>query len=267
MASLELTRRRSRRRSEAATAQRRMRNSKNGKEGSAAVPVGKIATLVHGRAPGWIILSWHRGRIAIHGRRRSLGRSKGRLRESRCSTLLLRRTPGLRRRAWRRAPLRLLAAGESQTCSWRDTRDVLVVIAGIRHRCFVERRSNSRRRRRHGLTAAVTGTSLACLGTPCFVLASLLDRRRSRRAVQYGACLPLTHLVEAHPRLGSLSIQTVAGLWDILRPTVKREPLRKLAFDAFQENQNGVRGLRLGIDASIWLVHANWSAGGGLSTL
>ncbi|KZV78250.1 PIN domain-like protein [Exidia glandulosa HHB12029] len=48
----------------------------------------------------------------------------------------------------------------------------------------------------------------------------------------------------------------VEGLWEILKPAAKTESLTKLAVDAFVANRNGHRGLRLGIDASIWSFHA-----------
>ncbi|KZT39796.1 hypothetical protein SISSUDRAFT_1113531 [Sistotremastrum suecicum HHB10207 ss-3] len=55
----------------------------------------------------------------------------------------------------------------------------------------------------------------------------------------------------------------VAGLWDVLRPAAKTRSLTELAVvDGFQRNKDGVRGLRIGIDASIWFFHANYGREG-----
>ncbi|KAI0261925.1 PIN domain-like protein, partial [Gloeopeniophorella convolvens] len=49
----------------------------------------------------------------------------------------------------------------------------------------------------------------------------------------------------------------VTGLWDILRPAGKPRSLTHIAVvDGFEANPNNVRGLRIGIDASIWFFHA-----------
>ncbi|KAH9010391.1 PIN domain-like protein [Lactarius pseudohatsudake] len=49
----------------------------------------------------------------------------------------------------------------------------------------------------------------------------------------------------------------VAGLWDILRPSGKLRSLTHIAVvDGFEANPANFRGLRIGIDASIWFFHA-----------
>ncbi|KAL0952086.1 hypothetical protein HGRIS_008722 [Hohenbuehelia grisea] len=55
----------------------------------------------------------------------------------------------------------------------------------------------------------------------------------------------------------------VTGLWDVLRPAGKVRSLTELAVsDGFLKNSNGLRGFRVGIDASIWFFHANWGKEG-----
>ncbi|ORX39699.1 hypothetical protein BD324DRAFT_586717 [Kockovaella imperatae] len=48
----------------------------------------------------------------------------------------------------------------------------------------------------------------------------------------------------------------VPGLWDLLRPAATRASLSTLSRDAFLANKNGLRALTIGIDASIWIFHA-----------
>ncbi|KAH9029013.1 PIN domain-like protein [Lactarius pseudohatsudake] len=49
----------------------------------------------------------------------------------------------------------------------------------------------------------------------------------------------------------------VTGLWDILRPSGKLRSLTHIAVvDGFEANPANFRGLRIGIDASIWFFHA-----------
>ncbi|KAH9057619.1 hypothetical protein EDB87DRAFT_1018962 [Lactarius vividus] len=49
----------------------------------------------------------------------------------------------------------------------------------------------------------------------------------------------------------------VTGLWDILRPSGKLRSLTHVAVvDGFEANPANLRGLRIGIDASIWFFHA-----------
>ncbi|KAI9459847.1 hypothetical protein BJY52DRAFT_1148620 [Lactarius psammicola] len=49
----------------------------------------------------------------------------------------------------------------------------------------------------------------------------------------------------------------VTGLWDILRPSGKLRSLTHIAVvDGFEANPANLRGLRIGIDASIWFFHA-----------
>ncbi|THG96194.1 hypothetical protein EW026_g5600 [Hermanssonia centrifuga] len=49
----------------------------------------------------------------------------------------------------------------------------------------------------------------------------------------------------------------VAGLWDVLRPAgVPRSLTHMAVVDGFEANPAGMRGLRIGIDASIWIVHS-----------
>jgi holliday junction resolvase YEN1 len=72
----------------------------------------------------------------------------------------------------------------------------------------------------------------------------------------------------------------VPGLWDVrfvsalflssfthnlklLRPAGKRRSLTNLAVvDGFERNAKGVRGVRIGIDASIWFYHATYGREG-----
>ncbi|KAL5478675.1 hypothetical protein ACEPAI_1952 [Sanghuangporus weigelae] len=55
----------------------------------------------------------------------------------------------------------------------------------------------------------------------------------------------------------------VPGLWDILRPAGKQRSLAELAVhDGFKRNPGGRRGLRVGIDASIWFFHATYGREG-----
>ncbi|KAF4604507.1 hypothetical protein EYR40_003281 [Pleurotus pulmonarius] len=55
----------------------------------------------------------------------------------------------------------------------------------------------------------------------------------------------------------------VAGLWDILRPASKVRSLTEVAVvEGFESNVNGMRGFRVGIDASIWFFHANYGKEG-----
>ncbi|RPD73836.1 PIN domain-like protein, partial [Lentinus tigrinus ALCF2SS1-7] len=54
----------------------------------------------------------------------------------------------------------------------------------------------------------------------------------------------------------------VSDLWDIINKAGQSRAISQLAFSkGFEENSNGTRTLRLGIDASIWLHHASYSAG------
>ncbi|OCF44706.1 hypothetical protein I317_01395 [Kwoniella heveanensis CBS 569] len=48
----------------------------------------------------------------------------------------------------------------------------------------------------------------------------------------------------------------VPGLWDLLRPAAARTSLSALSREAFHANPNGLRAFRVGIDASIWIFHA-----------
>ncbi|KAF8890618.1 hypothetical protein BD779DRAFT_1671184 [Infundibulicybe gibba] len=55
----------------------------------------------------------------------------------------------------------------------------------------------------------------------------------------------------------------VAGLWDIIRPAAKTRSLTELSVvEGFEANPGGVRGFRLGIDASIWFFHAEYGKEG-----
>ncbi|KAJ8514754.1 hypothetical protein ONZ45_g7739 [Pleurotus djamor] len=55
----------------------------------------------------------------------------------------------------------------------------------------------------------------------------------------------------------------VPGLWDVLRPASKVRSLTDIAVvEGFEANTNGMRGFRVGIDASIWFFHANWGKEG-----
>ncbi|KAI0739823.1 PIN domain-like protein, partial [Daedaleopsis nitida] len=55
----------------------------------------------------------------------------------------------------------------------------------------------------------------------------------------------------------------VAGLWNVLRPAGKLRSLTHLSvIDGFEANPDGQRGLRVGIDASIWFYHAAYGLKG-----
>ncbi|KAJ3565362.1 hypothetical protein NP233_g7681 [Leucocoprinus birnbaumii] len=55
----------------------------------------------------------------------------------------------------------------------------------------------------------------------------------------------------------------VAGLWDVLKPAAKTRSLTELAVtEGFQANPRGLRGYRVGIDASIWFFHAEYGKEG-----
>ncbi|EKM76246.1 hypothetical protein AGABI1DRAFT_9336, partial [Agaricus bisporus var. burnettii JB137-S8] len=55
----------------------------------------------------------------------------------------------------------------------------------------------------------------------------------------------------------------VAGLWDVLKPAAKTRSLTELAVkEGFQTNPKGLRGYRIGIDASIWFFHAEYGKEG-----
>ncbi|PCH43040.1 hypothetical protein WOLCODRAFT_164194 [Wolfiporia cocos MD-104 SS10] len=55
----------------------------------------------------------------------------------------------------------------------------------------------------------------------------------------------------------------VPGLWEILRPAGETRSLTHLAVaDGFVANPDGCRGLRIGIDASIWFYHATYGREG-----
>ncbi|KAF9446531.1 hypothetical protein P691DRAFT_708350 [Macrolepiota fuliginosa MF-IS2] len=55
----------------------------------------------------------------------------------------------------------------------------------------------------------------------------------------------------------------VAGLWDILKPAATTRSLTELAVaEGFQANPRGLRGYRIGIDASIWFFHAEYGKEG-----
>ncbi|KAH8084922.1 hypothetical protein BXZ70DRAFT_567030 [Cristinia sonorae] len=55
----------------------------------------------------------------------------------------------------------------------------------------------------------------------------------------------------------------VAGLWDVLRPAGKVRSLLEIPIvDGFEKNKDGVRGFRIGIDASIWFYHAAYGREG-----
>ena len=55
----------------------------------------------------------------------------------------------------------------------------------------------------------------------------------------------------------------VTGLWDVLRPAGTSRSFTAIAVDAFAQTdtERTWRGCRVGIDASIWLNHAQFSAG------
>ncbi|KAG5651830.1 hypothetical protein H0H81_007262 [Sphagnurus paluster] len=55
----------------------------------------------------------------------------------------------------------------------------------------------------------------------------------------------------------------VAGLWDVLRPAGKTRSLTDISVtEGFEANPDGVRGFRIGIDASIWFFHAEYGKEG-----
>lgn len=54
----------------------------------------------------------------------------------------------------------------------------------------------------------------------------------------------------------------IPGLWAELAPAARTTTLPSYCLTTFSENKNELRGLRLGIDASIWLFHAQQSSGG-----
>ncbi|GMK55980.1 hypothetical protein CspeluHIS016_0210360 [Cutaneotrichosporon spelunceum] len=54
----------------------------------------------------------------------------------------------------------------------------------------------------------------------------------------------------------------VPGLWDLIRPAAVRTSLHALSRDAFLANKNGLRALTIGIDASIWIFHAQTNRNG-----
>ncbi|RDB19597.1 Flap endonuclease GEN 1 [Hypsizygus marmoreus] len=55
----------------------------------------------------------------------------------------------------------------------------------------------------------------------------------------------------------------VAGLWDVLHPAGKTRSLTELSVtEGFIANPDGVRGFRIGIDASIWFFHAEYGREG-----
>ncbi|KAG5725110.1 Flap endonuclease GEN like protein [Termitomyces sp. T112] len=55
----------------------------------------------------------------------------------------------------------------------------------------------------------------------------------------------------------------VAGLWDVIRPAGKTRSLTELSVsEGFETNPDGVRGFRIGIDASIWFFHAEYGREG-----
>ncbi|BEJ15554.1 hypothetical protein CspHIS471_0501590 [Cutaneotrichosporon sp. HIS471] len=54
----------------------------------------------------------------------------------------------------------------------------------------------------------------------------------------------------------------VPGLWDLVRPAAVRTSLHALSRDAFLANKNGLRALTIGVDASIWIFHAQTNRNG-----
>ncbi|SPO24380.1 uncharacterized protein UTRI_03648 [Ustilago trichophora] len=54
----------------------------------------------------------------------------------------------------------------------------------------------------------------------------------------------------------------IPGLWAELAPAAQTTTLPSYCLTTFTENINELRGLRLGIDASLWLFHAQQSSGG-----
>jgi Holliday junction resolvase YEN1 len=61
----------------------------------------------------------------------------------------------------------------------------------------------------------------------------------------------------------SLSLSLCSQSLKLLRPAGKRRSLTNLAVvDGFERNAKGLRGLRVGIDASIWFYHAAYGREG-----
>lgn len=54
----------------------------------------------------------------------------------------------------------------------------------------------------------------------------------------------------------------IPGLWAELAPAAQTTTLPSYCLTTFSDNANELRGLRLGIDASLWLFHAQQSSGG-----
>lgn len=54
----------------------------------------------------------------------------------------------------------------------------------------------------------------------------------------------------------------IPGLWAELAPAAETTTLHSYLLTSFVQNRNELRGLRLGIDASLWLFHALQSSGG-----
>lgn len=54
----------------------------------------------------------------------------------------------------------------------------------------------------------------------------------------------------------------VPGLWTELAPVAQTTTLPSYCLTTFTENTNELRGFRLGVDASLWLFHAQQSSGG-----
>ena len=54
----------------------------------------------------------------------------------------------------------------------------------------------------------------------------------------------------------------ITGLWAELEAAASDQALPVLAYDAFRSNHSHLRALRLGIDASLWLFHAQKPQGG-----
>ncbi|PWN47206.1 hypothetical protein IE53DRAFT_262463 [Violaceomyces palustris] len=54
----------------------------------------------------------------------------------------------------------------------------------------------------------------------------------------------------------------VQGLWAQLSPSATDTTLAQLALQSFRSNSNALRGIRLGIDASLWLFHSQSGQGG-----
>ncbi|KAI9638525.1 uncharacterized protein MKK02DRAFT_11172, partial [Dioszegia hungarica] len=55
----------------------------------------------------------------------------------------------------------------------------------------------------------------------------------------------------------------VPGLWEVLRPAATRSSLSALCKTAFFANRNGLRALTIGVDASLWIFHAQCVPQGG----